>query len=408
MDGIRELIAEFHDMEVGLLDVRAESLANSFEFGTNVSWIGMFAAIVLAVAGSFWLSRDIAVPLNKLKDVMAKLAEGDRLVQVPSQSRGDELGDVARAVEVFRAELEQGDSQRAEHEKLEEKARREARQSFVDNVLVDFERSVEKSMAELLTMSSGMQSSATSLIEDANSVVGVVEEASHAAMLAGESAQTVAGAAEEISASISEINVQVSESATRSRQAVEGAEDSTGQVNTLATTATEIGKIVDIIREIAEQTNLLALNATIESARAGEAGKGFAVVASEVKALAEQTAGATNEIELHIESLQAATSGATQSMGVISGSIASVDEVCASIACSIEQQGAATSQIAASAQDAAGASQSVTNSIHRVEKFTTSTRSAASQVVENAQTLSRQATDVQSGIAEFLSKVREA
>lgn len=408
MDGIRELITEFHNMEAGLLDERAASLRSSLGFGTLTSWAGLVTAILFALGGSLLLSRDITRPLANLKSVMEKLAGGDRQVDVPSQSRSDELGEVARAVEVFRAELERADKQRVESEELQEKARQEARESFIDNVLVDFERSVEKSLVELVTMSTSMETSASTLIDGASSVVGVVGETSDAADLAGESAQTVAGAAEEISASVSEINLQMSESATRSRQAVEAANDSTQQVSVLADTAAEIGKIVDIIRDIAEQTNLLALNATIESARAGEAGKGFAVVASEVKALAEQTAGATNEIESHIDALQAVTSVATQSMDVIASSITSVDEVCASIACSIEQQGAATSQIAASAQDAAGASKSVTTAIDKVSEFTNSTKNTAGQVVDNAQALARQAKSVQVGISEFLAKVKEA
>lgn len=408
MDGIRELITGFHDMEAGLLDERAVSLRSSLNFATLTSWVGLVSAILFAIGGSLLLSRDITRPLANVKSVMEKLAGGDRQVDVPSQSRSDELGEVARAVEVFRAELERADKQRVESEELQEKARQEARESFIDNVLVDFERSVEKSLVELVTMSTSMETSASTLIDGASSVVGVVGETSDAADLAGESAQTVAGAAEEISASVSEINLQMSESATRSRQAVEAANDSTQQVSVLADTAAEIGKIVDIIRDIAEQTNLLALNATIESARAGEAGKGFAVVASEVKALAEQTAGATNEIETHIDALQAVTSVATQSMDVIASSITSVDEVCASIACSIEQQGAATSQIAASAQDAAGASKSVTTAIDKVSEFTNSTKNTAGQVVDNAQALARQAKSVQVGISEFLAKVKEA
>ena len=408
MDGIRDLVNRFRDMEVGLLDERGSALEESLNLGTLASWAGILSAIIFAIGGSFLLSRDITRPLSNLKSIMDQLAAGDRQVDVPSQSRMDELGDVARAVEIFRAELDRGDKERAESEAFQEKAREDARQSFISTVLVDFESSVEKAIGDLLTTSNGMESSANALIADANSVVAVVQEASNAALQAGESVQTVAGAAEEISTSIAEINVQVAESATRSREAVEGSHGGSNQVDTLASTAIEIGKIVGIIRDIAEQTNLLALNATIESARAGEAGKGFAVVASEVKVLAEQTAGATNEIEQHIKSLQLATAGATQSMDVIATSITSVDEVCASIACSIEQQGAATSQIAASAYDAAGASQSVTSSIDKVENFTDSTRTAASQVVDNALAVAAQAANVQGSVAEFLVKVREA
>lgn len=406
MDSIRVLLGEFSAMETALLEQRTEALHDVLITGRLLGIGGALLAAGLAFGASLFLSKDISGPIGKLTLSMERMTKGERDLEIVGTGRGDELGEVARAVEVFRVALADADRISTEQQHSREAAAR--RQHAIDALLADFETTSSELMSGLVQLAADMEEAASRLAKESSSMSGETSQAQSAAQTSTGAVQTVAGAAEEMSASIAEISSQISESARLSRQAVENSERSTGDIQELAQTAVAIGQIVDIIKAIAEQTNLLALNATIESARAGEAGKGFAVVASEVKALAEQTSNATNDIERHILAVQSASEGATQSMDEITRSIQSVDEICAAIAAAMDQQSAATRQIAGSAQDAAASTQQVDESIKNVRAFASSTQSSADQGLTNAKALAARAENMLSKFDSFMAAVRAA
>jgi methyl-accepting chemotaxis protein len=364
-------------------------------------------ALLIGIAASILLARMITVALTKLSRIMTQLAAHDLTVAIPLVKNRDEIGEMARAVEVFKDGMIKADQLSTEQEKM--KAQAEAdRRAAMAGVADELERSVRSVVDAVATAATQMQSSAQSMSVAAEETQRQAATVSSAATQTSTNVQTVATAAEEMTSSISEIARQVTQASQIAQQAVTDAEHTNGTVNTLADAAQKIGQVVQLIQDIASQTNLLALNATIEAARAGEAGKGFAVVASEVKSLATQTSKATEEIAGQIASIQTVTGEAVTAIQAIGGTIGRISEISTAIASAVEEQGAATQEIARNTQQAAKGTEEVSANISGVSTAVGQTGSTAANVKASAEQLGRQSGTLRDDVDRFLAKIRAA
>jgi methyl-accepting chemotaxis protein len=296
-------------------------------------------------------------------------------------------------------------------EKLEAETQQRAqaeRRAAMENIARDFERSVKGIVSSVATAAKGMQTTAQSMTATASDASARAATVGAASDSASNNVGTVAAAAEELSSSVTEISRQVTRSSEIASKAVGDAKRTNATVQVLSTGAEKIGEVVKLIHSIAAQTNLLALNATIEAARAGESGRGFAVVASEVKALANQTAKATEEISAQVAAMQSSTGDAVLSIGGITETIAQMSEITVSIATSVDQQGDATREIARNIQSVAAGSSEISAHIGGVTTAAAATGLAASDVLANARELDNQSGMLRHAVDEFLAKVRAA
>ena len=382
------------------LDSRMKPLA--WLLGLAILGIGL-------VAGSIaWLiGRSISRPLGQLGARMHELAEGKLDGEIPGIGRGDEIGAMAATVQIFKdnAVRIRGLGQK----EADVQARAEAeRRAAMEQIAGDFERSVTGIVRSVSTAAAGMQTTPQSMTATASDASARAATVSSASQLSSDNVGTVASAAEELSSSVAEISRQVARSSEIASKAVNDAERTNSTVGALSTGAEKIGEVVKLIHSIAAQTNLLALNATIEAARAGDSGRGFAVVASEVKALANQTAKATEEISSQVAAMQASTSEAVASIGSITETISQMSEITNSISSAIDQQGDATREIARNIQSVAAGSNEISSHIGGVTTAATATGKAASEVLANARELDTQSGLLRSAVDEFLGKVRAA
>jgi methyl-accepting chemotaxis protein len=375
-----------------------------------IIWLLGLAILGIAViSGSIaWMiGRSISRPLGLLGARMRALADGGLEGDIPGIARGDEVGAMAATVQIFKDNALRIRGLEKVEAETQERAGAE-RRAAMESLAGDFERSVNGIVRSVSTAAAGMQTTAQSMTATASDASARAATVGAASESASNNVGTVAAAAEELSSSVAEISRQVARSSEIASKAVGDAERTNATVGALSTGAEKIGEVVKLIHSIAAQTNLLALNATIEAARAGESGRGFAVVASEVKALANQTAKATEEISAQVAAMQTSTSDAVASIGGITETIAQMSEITVSLSTAIEQQGDATREIARNIQSVAAGSSEISAHIGGVTTAAAATGLAASDVLSNARELDNQSGMLRSAVDGFLAKVRAA
>ncbi|KQP51675.1 chemotaxis protein [Methylobacterium sp. Leaf399] len=392
-------------LEATLKDLVEKSNATMSTAKTvQLGLIGLILALGVGLA--FAIARSIILPISGMTAAMRRLASGETAVDVPSQDAVDEMGDMAKAVDVFRrnaiARIE------LEAEQVAQQSARQRRADRVDQLVRSFEGRIAGSLEIVTSAATELDATARSMTGVADSTNGQAMASSAAAEETSANVQTVASAAEEMVASLQEIERQVQRSNEVAGHAAQEAEATTGAMTDLAAAAEKIGEAVTMISSIAGQTNLLALNATIEAARAGEAGRGFAVVASEVKELAGQTARATQEISSQIAAIQAASGLALTAIQQIGRTIVTVNTITGTIASTVVEQTAATNEISRNASEAARGTQDVSMNVARVLASSSETGSAAQQVLMAAAELATQSLTVKEEVDGFLADIRAA
>jgi len=379
------------------------------------AFVGMMTVFGLVVAGmsalalllGWAVARSVTRPLSRVHGVMLRLADHDLDAEVPERGRRDEIGGMARTLEVFKENILRNRQMEQERRSAAAQADAEKRAAVVD-LANRFESRVGRIVEQLGQSASGFQQTASHLSgavrkaeQDCTSVASASEQASV-------NVQAVASAAEEMSTAIRGLSGRVVQAAQRSKVTAERAEQARGHLDALSTAIEQVDQVVASINAVASQTNLLALNATIEAARAGEAGKGFAVVASEVKNLASQTHAMTEQIGQQIGTVKAASDRTVEAMRGIIGQVEQIDQSAAEMAASVEQQSAATDEISRNAQQAALGTNEVSHSVVDIQKAERESGVAAGQVKQSADTLATDAAQLKRELDAFLAEIRAA
>jgi len=415
------ILEETRKLNVGL-GISVQQLVDGVQKETDASTLqarqeislatkAMLGLGALTLVGSIlfvWLyvGRNILRRIRSLQRSMQLLSDGDLESEIYQSSQKDEIAAMANSLHVFRESMIEARALTADQDK--DRVAKSERATRMEGRIVEFETTVRTALDSLQTAASSMQTTAQSMSATADQSSALVSAVASAAEETSVNVQTVSSGTEQLSSSIEEIGRQVVTSAEIARKAVEEAGATDATMQGLADNAARISVVVDLIQTIASQTNLLALNATIEAARAGEAGRGFAVVASEVKSLATQTAKATDEIRQQIVSMQTVTTSAVTAIRSIGNTIGEINDVTTAIAAAVEEQGAATREIARNIQHAAGGTSEVSSNIVGVSSASTEAGTAATEVLSASGALRREADVLRAEIDAFLSNIRAA
>ncbi|GIL40967.1 methyl-accepting chemotaxis protein [Roseiterribacter gracilis] len=385
---------------------RADERGAHAQRGMVVASAGLLVALAIATGAFVIVRRRVQQPLKSLIEAIEPMARRNYAQPVAQFARNDEFGTMATTLEALReGALE---AERLSAAQLEAQKAELARGERIAQLCQDFDHRVAQAIEMLASAATEMRASAETMSTTADETSRQATVVAAASEEASANVQTVAAATEELSASIAEIGQRVGHSATIAGSAVARAGSTNDKVQGLTEAVGRIGEVVGLIQSIASQTNLLALNATIEAARAGELGKGFAVVASEVKVLANQTAKATEEISMHIATVQGATQDTASAIAGIGGTISEMSEIATAIAAAVEEQGAATNEIARNVAEAARGTSEVSQTITIVNRGAGETGAASGEVLSAAADLGRQAEQLRLQVNEFLAQIRAA
>jgi methyl-accepting chemotaxis protein len=394
--------------EIDRLSGMADASERDLRDAMKMRMVSALALAALAMCMlSFLLGRAISQPISAMTAALTRLAAGDFNIALPAESRRDEIGEMAGAARVFKDNMIETERLRAE-QLADQQAQSIQRRDERLRLASGFQDAVGSIVDKVSSEATELEAAAATLTRTAEATLELSGVVSGASGEASSNIQSVAAATGEMTSSVEEIGRQVVHSRKIAQAAVEHARTTDARITALSQAAGRIGEVVQLITGIAEQTNLLALNATIEAARAGEAGRGFAVVAQEVKALAAQTAKATDEIGKQILGMQTATQESVDAIKEIGAVILQISDVSGVIAAAVEEQGAATREIARNVQMASDGAGRVGSAIADVHQGAADTGSASGQVLSSAQSLSNQASQLKLEVESFLASIRAA
>ena len=377
------------------------------EQGVVISTIAQAIAIILALLVPLFAVRGVFRPQAQMITAMNKIAAGDTTSEIPHTQRKDEIGEMARTVQVFK-DNSLKIVEMAKQQEIQQRAVEVQKKASMQAMATDLEQKVKHVVDMVASAATEMDSTSKSVAQMADSSQNKLQNLAEQIGGTSRNVQTVASSTSQLSNAIHEISSQIAQSSTLTSSAVADAAQADNTANGLTEAAGKIGEVVEMINSIAAQINLLALNATIEAARAGEAGKGFAVVASEVKNLATQTTKATEQIGVLIGAIQGATSDTVGIIKNIGTKIRSINEISTTISAAVEEQGAATSDISSNVQQAASSTEEVSRNASEVTRTAQETGAAASEMTAASGELSKQAEILRREMDTFLANLRAA